>query len=281
MENRHMKKIRKVIKFLSKKLNILQEKVNMLYVAISILVVVAIGALIGSCWMPESYNDVKNIVVGLSTGIITSALVTVYIENINARMDKKRKVRYKQMLLNPLYMSIDRLYKRLILNINEYRVREEYVGYYFLPIKETKEISEFFDITIYYSNSNIYPDTEYFRRFHELEDFIQRFNQDFNQNIQVVEKEYQPKEYLKDISQYKDEPEGGKRCYLCYSKRMKDAYDYACLHHFDYWTTVLSVSPHKNSQWINEIGASLKLAQAFLKKKHNFFSVILKRTMVI
>ena len=25
-----------------------------------------------------------------------------------------------------------------------------------------KEISEFFDITIYYSNSNIYPDTEYF-----------------------------------------------------------------------------------------------------------------------
>ncbi|WP_443843209.1 epoxyqueuosine reductase QueH, partial [Faecalibacillus intestinalis] len=100
------------------------------------------------------------------------------------------------------------------------------------------------------------PDTEYFRRFHELENFIQRFNQDFNQNIQVVEKEYQPKEYLKDISQYKDEPEGGKRCYLCYSKRMKDAYDYASLHHFDYWTTVLSVSPHKNSQWINEIGAS-------------------------
>ena len=143
----------------------------MLYVAISILVVVAIGALIGSCWMPESYNDVKKIVVGLSTGIITSALVTVYIENINARMDKKRKVRYKQMLLNPLYMSIDRLYKRLILNINEYRVREEYVGYYFLPIKETKEISEFFDITIYYSNSNIYPREEYNRRFEELKTF--------------------------------------------------------------------------------------------------------------
>ena len=46
MENRHMKKIRKVIKFLSKKLNILQEKVNMLYVAISILVVVAIQSML-------------------------------------------------------------------------------------------------------------------------------------------------------------------------------------------------------------------------------------------
>ena len=55
---------------------------------------------------------------------------------------------------------------------------------------------------------------------------------------------------------------------------MKDAYDYASLHHFDYWTTVLSVSP-QNSQWINEIGAS------FPQEKHNFFSLILKRTMVI
>ena len=94
-----------------------------------------------------------------------------------------------------------------------------------------KEISEFFDITIYYSNSNIYPDTEYFRRFHELENFIQRFNQDFNQNIQVVEKEYQPKEYLKDISQYKKgnwkNPKAykrihilGKNCILFASSRM-------------------------------------------------------------
>ena len=120
-----------------------------------------------------------------------------------------------------------------------------------------KEISEFFDITIYYSNSNIYPDTEYFRRFHELEDFIQRFNQDFNQNIQVVEKEYQPKEYLKDISQYKDEPEGGKRCLLCYEKRMNETYKYADEHHFDYFTTVMTISRQKDSYTLNEIGERL------------------------
>ena len=145
MESRQMKKIIKVIKGISKKVNILQEKINMLYVAIIILLVVAIGGLVVSCWIPKSQDDVKNIIVGLCTGIITSALVTVYIENINARMDKKRKVRYKQMLLNPLYMSIDRLYKHLVLNINEYRVREEYKGYYFLPMKETKEMSDFFN----------------------------------------------------------------------------------------------------------------------------------------
>ena len=37
---------------------------------------------------------------------------------------------------------------------------------------------------------------------------------------------------------------------------MNDAFQYSCEHNFNYWTTVLSVSPHKNSQWINEIGAS-------------------------
>ena len=53
----------------------------MLYVAIIILLVVAIGGLVVSCWMPKSQDDVKSIIVGLCTGIITSALVTVYIEN--------------------------------------------------------------------------------------------------------------------------------------------------------------------------------------------------------
>ncbi|WP_296876392.1 epoxyqueuosine reductase QueH [Thomasclavelia sp.] len=119
-----------------------------------------------------------------------------------------------------------------------------------------KEICNLFKVTIYYSNSNIYPDQEYYRRYHESLEFIEQFNQDFNQNITVIEKPYLPQEYLKDLSKYKDEPEGGKRCYLCYQKRMDDAYNYASIHHFDYWTTVLSVSPHKNSQWINEIGAS-------------------------
>ena len=119
-----------------------------------------------------------------------------------------------------------------------------------------KEIADIFNITIYYSNSNIYPSKEYQRRYQELLAFISQFNQDFNHHIKVIEDPYLPKEYLEQISIYKDEPEGGKRCYLCYQKRMKQAFKYAINNHFDYWTTVLSVSPHKNSQWINEIGAS-------------------------
>ncbi len=118
------------------------------------------------------------------------------------------------------------------------------------------ELCHYFDITIYYSNSNIYPEAEYTRRYKELVSFVSNLNQINNQQIKIIEKPYLPIEYLKKINSLKNEPEGGKRCFTCYQLRMNDCYQYALSYHFDYWTTVLSVSPHKKSQWINEIGQS-------------------------
>lgn len=115
-----------------------------------------------------------------------------------------------------------------------------------------RELSEYFNITIYYSNSNIYPEEEYKRRYQELLDFIKRYQP----TIKVIEKLYDNKIWLQETKLLAGEPEGGKRCYQCYRMRMQDAYNYAKEHNIDYWTTVLSVSPHKNSQWINEIGLS-------------------------
>lgn len=122
-----------------------------------------------------------------------------------------------------------------------------------------KELCEYFEITIYYSNSNIYPKEEYQRRFTELLEFIKVFNTEHQLNIHVIEDQYNQTQWLTDIYPLKELPEGSLRCRLCYSLRMRRAFDYAKSHNFDYWTTVLSVSPHKNSQWINEIGDSWQL----------------------
>ena len=121
-----------------------------------------------------------------------------------------------------------------------------------------KELHDYFDITIYYSNSNIYPDTEYQRRFHELLVFIEKFNKDYQTDIHVIEDPYNNPEWLANVYPLKEFPEGSVRCRLCYSLRMRRTYDYAKMNHYDYWTTVLSISPHKNSQWINEIGHALQ-----------------------
>ena len=136
-----------------------------------------------------------------------------------------------------------------------------------------KELSEYFDITIYYSNSNIYPKEEYTRRYKELLTFINRFNEDYHQNIEVYEDIYNHEDWISNEYPLKELPEGSLRCKLCYSLRMRRAYDFAVSHHFDYWTTVLSVSPHKNSQWINQIGEQwqkVKFLYADFKKNDGY-----------
>ena len=127
-----------------------------------------------------------------------------------------------------------------------------------------KDLISYFDITIYYSNSNIFPKEEYDRRFEELKTFVSQFNHDFQQTIAIIEDPYEPISYLSHLIPLQDEKEGGLRCRLCYHLRMNQAYRYAKKHQFDYWTTVLSVSPHKNSLWINEIGESMQDGPTFL-----------------
>lgn len=117
------------------------EKLNWHYIAIVVIILGGIGLLIGSCWVADS--DLKNIAVGLGTGIVTSALVTFYIELINAKIERKKLARYKKMLLNPLYNAVKSLYIQAVLSVNEYRVREEKGNSFFFPMEDTKELSDF------------------------------------------------------------------------------------------------------------------------------------------
>lgn len=116
---------------------------NWLYIAIVIMVAIGVGILISSYWIAD--NDLKNIFVGLGTGVVTSALVSLYIDSINRKIEKKKLNKYKSMLLNPLYNAVKSLYIHIALNINEYRVREDISGYFLLPMDETNALADFFN----------------------------------------------------------------------------------------------------------------------------------------
>lgn len=142
-------------------------------------------------------------------------------------------------------------------------------------------LSSFFDITIYYYNPNIYPKAEYSRRLQELIDFLPRFKPAIDTAVQLIQADYDPKEYFIntgtiDNIQLQNEPEKGERCRRCYFFRMKKAYQYALEHHFDWFTTTLSISPFKDAEKINTIGKQLEQdnGPAFLtsdfKKKNGF-----------
>lgn len=142
-------------------------------------------------------------------------------------------------------------------------------------------LSSFFDITLYYYNPNIFPPSEYNRRLLELENFLPRFPNAFENNVKLVKTFYNPEDYDNAVMIEKNpslaiEGEKGERCRRCYLFRMKKAYEYASSNSFDWYTTTLSISPFKDSEKINLIGKSLekenntKFLTSDFKKKSGF-----------
>ena len=116
-------------------------------------------------------------------------------------------------------------------------------------------LKEYFDITIFYYNPNITENEEYHKRFEEMVDYIGKREY----SIPVEEGRYNPKEdFFEKIKGLEDKKEGGERCYKCYHLRMRETAEKAKAEGYDYFTTALSISPMKNSTWINEIGENLE-----------------------
>ena len=116
-----------------------------------------------------------------------------------------------------------------------------------------------FEVTIYYANSNIYPTEEYTRRRDELKRALELFEAEYGYHVDLIIPPYDHEAYMEDLRPYKDDPERGRRCLLCYEKRMEESYAYAEAHGFEYFTTVMTISRQKSSLAMNEIGKKLEL----------------------
>lgn len=136
------RKIKNIITVTNKRINGCVERINWRYFAMVLILLVGVGGLVFSCWIDNL--DRKNIFVGLGTGIITSTLVTLYLEMINAKIEGRKIEKYKKILLNPLCSALKSIYIIIVLRVNEYRVRENLGEPFLLPLKDTKELSEFF-----------------------------------------------------------------------------------------------------------------------------------------
>ena len=112
-------------------------------------------------------------------------------------------------------------------------------------------LKDYFKIDIYFYNPNITFDYEYYARIVEQKEMLEKLEWDMN----VIEGMYDPKEdFFKKIKGLENEPEGGARCYSCYDIRIGETAKKAKEEVYDFFTTVLSISPMKNVNYINEIG---------------------------
>jgi predicted adenine nucleotide alpha hydrolase (AANH) superfamily ATPase len=116
-------------------------------------------------------------------------------------------------------------------------------------------LSQFFNVTVFYYNPNIYPDEEYYHRVKEQQRFISQFPT--KHPVKFIEGDYDKDSFYAIAKGLEKEPEKGRRCQKCYDLRLRKTATVAKDIGFDYFTTTLTISPMKDSQVLNEIGINI------------------------
>lgn len=139
-------------------------------------------------------------------------------------------------------------------------------------------LSKYFEITVYYYNPNIYPSEEFEFRMEEQKRFISEFmnnNPDVNP-IHFIEGKYESDRFYEVSKGLENEPERGLRCTECFKLRLGESAKVAADKGFDYFTTTLSISPHKDANLLNTLGENIakqygiKYLYSDFKKKGGF-----------
>lgn len=134
-------------------------------------------------------------------------------------------------------------------------------------------LHQYFRITVYYYNPNITEKAEYDKRIQEVKRLIEEMKL---VDVDVLEGEHDPKSFFAMAARWPGEKEGGLRCYDCYKMRLMDTARTAAAKGYDYFTTTLSISPHKNARWLNELSEEaqalygVKCLPADFKKRNGY-----------
>ncbi len=135
-------------------------------------------------------------------------------------------------------------------------------------------LSQYFKITVYYYNPNIYPPEEFNKRIEEQGRLIK--NMKFKNTVSFVPCDYDSEMFYSAVKGLESIHEGGKRCEECFKLRLRKTAEFAKSNNYEYFTTTLSISPLKNSKILNEIGKSLsfefgvKYLYSDFKKKNGY-----------
>jgi len=127
-----------------------------------------------------------------------------------------------------------------------------------------KLIEDNFEPVIFFYNPNIFPSDEYNIRRVELEKYCAKIG------VKYIEGKYEIKNFYEAIKGFENEPEKGKRCSICFNLRLDKTANLAKELKIKYFTTTLSVSPHKNSNQIFEEGRKVALKYGVEFLEYNF-----------
>jgi epoxyqueuosine reductase len=131
-------------------------------------------------------------------------------------------------------------------------------------------LSESYELRCYFCNPNIQPQEEYEKRLWEAKRVAARFKVPFDSSP------YDPQSWEMAIEKLDHTPEGGNRCEQCFLLRLRQTARYCESIAWPYFTTVMSISPHKNIDMLNKAGEAVAkdfkvIYEPFNFKKNNGF----------
>jgi predicted adenine nucleotide alpha hydrolase (AANH) superfamily ATPase len=139
-------------------------------------------------------------------------------------------------------------------------------------------LQENYEVVGFFYNPNIYPEAEYQLRLQEVKKVASHLH------FELIEGPYDVDRWLKLTEKFKDEPEKGRRCHICYAWRLHQSALLAREQQIPLFTTIMSISPWKSAEVLNRIGRmtgrkfGVEFLEANFKKKDGFRkSVILSK----
>lgn len=108
-----------------------------------------------------------------------------------------------------------------------------------------------YEVMLFFYNPNIHPADEYWLRVEEMKRFADE------QRKTLIIEPYDVDEWFRVTQGLDKEPEGGKRCEVCFGMRFEKTAKTAHGLGIPFFTTTLTISPHKNAEAINRIGIEI------------------------
>jgi len=133
-----------------------------------------------------------------------------------------------------------------------------------------QDLKSRFEVVSFFYNPNIQPEVERKNRLAEIRNLSAAWG------VPLIECDEDSEQWIQSIRGLEDEPEGGRRCLLCYGLRLEKTAREAVSRGMDCFSTTLTLSPHKRADVIFPIGREIgeRLGIEFLaedfKKKDGF-----------
>jgi predicted adenine nucleotide alpha hydrolase (AANH) superfamily ATPase len=119
----------------------------------------------------------------------------------------------------------------------------------------------------YFYNPNIYPEEEYRLRLENTQKVARELG------FTLAEGPYLPDEWLKLTARLADEPEGGRRCPVCFRMRLEKTYQFMLDTGCEAFTSTLTMGSNKSAELMGRIGQEVggeKFMLRDFKKKEGF-----------